>query len=96
MRRVYIVTYDICDQKRWRQVFKTMKGFGQHLQLSVFRCALSRMDYVKMTSKLSDVIKHDEDQVILIDLGAVGDKPIKSVQAMGKPLLEPSTGSQIV
>ena len=39
--RLYIVAYDIADQKRWRRVFRTMKGFGRWLQLSVFQCRLS-------------------------------------------------------
>ena len=40
--RTYIVTYDIADARRWRRVFKTMNGFGEWLQLSVFQCRLSR------------------------------------------------------
>jgi len=39
-RRVYIVAYDISHPKRLRRVFRTMKVYGQHLQLSVFRCDL--------------------------------------------------------
>ena len=40
--RTYIVTYDISDTRGWRRVFKTMNGFGEWLQLSVFQCQLSR------------------------------------------------------
>ena len=40
--RTYIVTYDISDARRWRRVYKTMTGFGEWLQLSVFQCRLSR------------------------------------------------------
>ncbi|MCY4239233.1 MAG: CRISPR-associated endonuclease Cas2 [Rhodospirillaceae bacterium] len=40
--RIYIVTYDISDTRRWRRVFKTMHGFGEWLQFSVFQCRLSR------------------------------------------------------
>ena len=41
MRNVYLVTYDIRDDRRLRAVFKVMSGFGQHVQYSVFRCELS-------------------------------------------------------
>jgi CRISPR-associated protein Cas2 len=34
--RLYIITYDISDDRRWRRVFKLMKGYGRWLQLSVF------------------------------------------------------------
>lgn len=27
--RLFIVTYDISDQKRWRRVFKAMHGYGE-------------------------------------------------------------------
>ena len=37
--RLYIVAYDISEPKRWRHVFKTMKGYGHWVQLSV-RCLL--------------------------------------------------------
>jgi len=33
--RLFIVTYDISDAKRWRRVFKVMHGYGEWLQLSV-------------------------------------------------------------
>lgn len=35
------VTYDICQDKRLARVHKTMRGFGDHLQYSVFECQLT-------------------------------------------------------
>jgi len=35
-QHLYIVTYDISDQRRWRKVFNLLKGYGEWLQLSVF------------------------------------------------------------
>lgn len=85
MRRLYVVTYDISDPKRWRKVFKTMKGFGQHIQLSVFRCDLTDMERIRMTAALSELIHHGEDQVILVDLGASEGRDHR-VEAIGRPL----------
>ena len=48
MRRLYLVAYDICDPKRLRKVFKTMRGFGEHLQFSVFQCDLTPMARVDL------------------------------------------------
>lgn len=84
MRRLYIVTYDICDPKRLRRVFKTMKGFGEHLQLSVFQCDLPPVDMVKMRAALTDILHHTEDQVLIIDLGPTEGRPIKSIEALGR------------
>jgi CRISPR-associated endonuclease Cas2 len=44
----YLVTYDISDDTRLRQVFKTMKGFGDHVQYSVFRCSLTKTEMTEM------------------------------------------------
>jgi CRISPR-associated protein Cas2 len=78
MRRLYIVTYDICDPKRLRRVFKTMKGFGTHLQLSVFQCDLPAVDIMKMRAALTEIIHHTEDQVLIIDLGPTEARPIRA------------------
>src|ERR1035438_4086458 len=36
LRISYLICYDICDDKRLRKVFQTMRGYGDHLQYSVF------------------------------------------------------------
>lgn len=89
MRSAYIVSYDITDQKRWRKVFKTMHGFGSRVQYSVFRCELSEADKVRMKAKLDRLIHHDEDQIIVIDIGPApgrGDHCIDSIGRAMKPI----------
>jgi CRISPR-associated protein Cas2 len=83
MRRHYLVTYDICDAKRLRRVFKTMKGFGAHLQLSVFQCDLPEIDVVRMKAALTEIIDQREDQVLIIDLGSTESHPVKRIESMG-------------
>ena len=41
MRTTYLVSYDIADDKRLKQVFKVCKNYGNHLQYSVFECDLN-------------------------------------------------------
>ncbi|WP_447863117.1 CRISPR-associated endonuclease Cas2 [Nitrospira calida] len=84
MRRLYIVAYDICDPKRLRRVYRTMKGFGAHLQLSVFQCDLPEIDVIKMKAALAEVINHQEDHVLIVDLGPTEGRPIKSIESLGK------------
>ncbi len=86
MRRVCIVSYDISDSRRWRQVYRTMRGFGQHLQLSVFSCDLTPAQRITMIAALERAIDRDEDQVLLIDLGPSQARPIHQVEALGRPL----------
>ena len=81
--RTYIVAYDIADSKRWRRVFKTMHGFGEWLQLSVFQCRLSRRRRVELETQLRDIIKIGEDHILLIDIGP-SDKTDVAVMSIGK------------
>lgn len=83
VRRCYVVAYDIADPKRLRQVYKTMKGFGTHLQLSVFQCDLPDIDLMRMKAAISDIIHHKEDQVLIIDLGPTESHPIKRFESLG-------------
>ena len=83
MRNSYIVTYDISDDKRFRQVFKTMRNFGDHLQYSVFECQLTRMDRVRLRAELAQIIHHD--QVLFIDLGPAEGRGDRVITALGKP-----------
>lgn len=83
MRLLYIVTYDVCDDKRLRHVFRTMRGYGDHMQYSVFRCELSDRERVELMGKLSEIIKHDEDQVLLFPLGPAGGARETGVHTVG-------------
>ncbi|MFC1464992.1 MAG: CRISPR-associated endonuclease Cas2 [Candidatus Brachytrichaceae bacterium NZ_4S206] len=84
MRTLYIITYDISDDRRWRRVFKLMQGYGDRLQYSVFRCALSDRERIELTEKLSSTIKHTEDQVLFIPLGPVGGLDEQRIYAVGR------------
>ena len=81
--RTYIVTYDIANSRRWRRVFKTMNGFGEWLQLSVFQCRLSRRRRAELETKLREIIKTGEDHVLVIDIGPI-DKTDLAVESIGK------------
>jgi CRISPR-associated protein Cas2 len=66
---LYIVAYDIADPKRWRAIFKLMKGYGEWLQLSVFQCRLSARRHAEMASLLDQLIHHGDDHVVIMDMG---------------------------
>ncbi len=66
---IYVVVYDISDQKRWRRVFRLMNGYGEWLQLSVFQCRLNRQRHAELVALLDGMIHHDEDHVVVMDMG---------------------------
>jgi len=85
MRSTYLVTYDIRNDKRLRKVFKTMRDFGDHLQYSVFECQFNPIDLAKCRHALSEIIKHNEDQVLFINLGPSEGRGERAISALGQP-----------
>jgi CRISPR-associated protein Cas2 len=83
--RLYIVTYDIGDDRRWRRVFKLMHGYGRWLQLSVFQCRLSAYRRAEMARRLEEAIHARDDHVLILDLGPA-DKVDPLVESLGKTL----------
>lgn len=85
MRGSYLVCYDICDDKRLRKVFQTMRAWGDHLQYSVFECQLTDTDLVRLRAELSQIIQHREDQVLFVYLGPAEGRGERVISAIGKP-----------
>ncbi|WP_462326089.1 CRISPR-associated endonuclease Cas2 [Desulfoplanes sp.] len=85
MRNIYIVSYDICEDKRLRRVYKLMRGFGDRIQYSVFLCELSGIEKVDLQARLSDILKNDEDQVLFIPLGPPNGQHVRGIKSIGLP-----------
>jgi CRISPR-associated protein Cas2 len=83
MRRHYVVTYDISDDRRRTEVFKTLLGFGDHAQFSVFFCELNERELVILRAKLRGAIHHREDQVLIVDLGLAKHPLEDGVEVLG-------------
>lgn len=93
--RLYIVTYDIRDPARWRLVFKTMHGYGDWLQLSVFQCRLTRVRHAELIADLDGLIHHADDHVLIMDLGPA-DAVEPRVTSLGKDFNPVSKDTVIV
>jgi CRISPR-associated protein Cas2 len=81
--RLYIVAYDISDDRRWRRVYKLMKGYGRWLQLSVFQCRLTARRRAEMARRLEELIHGRDDHVLILDLGSA-EKVELRVESLGK------------
>lgn len=77
----YMVSYDISDPKRLRKVATVCEDFGVRKQYSVFLCRLSATDFVRLRSRLYDVIALEKDQVLFIPLCA---KCVQGIEALGR------------
>ncbi|EJL44965.1 CRISPR-associated endoribonuclease Cas2 1 [Brevibacillus agri] len=88
MRQFVLVSYDIADQKRWRKVFKLMKGQGEHVQYSVFLCQLTEIQQAKLKVSLAELVHHGEDQVMFVKIGPVTrDQLDKRISTVGREFL---------
>ncbi len=85
MRFSYLICYDICDDKRLRKVFQIMRGYGDHLQYSVFECQLTPSDVARCRGELNRIINDAEDQVLFVNLGPAEGRGDRVITALGKP-----------
>ncbi|MGI8551290.1 MAG: CRISPR-associated endonuclease Cas2, partial [Dehalococcoidia bacterium] len=69
VRNRYLVCYDVADPKRLTRVHKTMLGFGDWLQFSVFACDLTAQRRVELLMALTGLINVREDRIMILDLG---------------------------
>lgn len=95
MRTAFLVTYDICHPKRLRRVFRILRGFGDHLQFSVFRCELTDMELVELRAQLRRAIHHHEDQVLFVLIGPVEGRGGRSITSLGRKYEPPLRGAII-
>lgn len=72
---LYIVTYDVADDKRWRRLFRLMHGYGEWLQLSVFQCRMTRARQIELVQRIEAILHREEDHLLMLDIG-----PAENVQ----------------
>ncbi len=91
----YFVIYDIACQKRWRQIYRLMQGYGEWVQLSVFQCRLTKAQSIQLREELRQAMLMGEDHVMMIDVG-----PAESVNPkvfnMGKRTFEAITRQALI
>ena len=89
MKTRYIVTYDISSDERRTTLFKLLRGYGQHLQFSVFQCDLTDRARATLVARMHGVIDLDEDQVLVINLGPVDGRASSCIDSIGRRYVPP-------
>jgi CRISPR-associated protein Cas2 len=89
MRKRYLWSYDISDDKRRDKVFKTLCDHGEHVQFSVFFCELSTRELIELRSTLDAELHHGEDQLLILDLGPAARSLTECLEVLGKPYKPP-------
>lgn len=66
-RRWRLVCYDIRDPKRYRHAHRLLKGYGEAVQYSIFRCRLDDRQMAQLRWELSQVLD-EADSLLILDL----------------------------
>lgn len=75
-----VVAYDIANDPRRLRVMKMLKGYGMHVQESVFECDLKPPVYRQMVKRLLELINLAEDNVRLYHLCG---QDVERIEQMG-------------
>ncbi len=65
---LYVVCYDVSDDRRRAKVHAILSGYGAWTQYSLFECYLTRQELVLLRARLADVMHHREDTIRLYAL----------------------------
>ncbi len=68
MRRLYLIAYDVCDQRRLNKVREVLKAYSTGGQKSVYECWLTPAELAEVTETLQGLIEATEDRVHIITL----------------------------
>jgi CRISPR-associated protein Cas2 len=63
MKRLWVVSYDIADDRRLRRVAQLLEAVGSRVEFSVFECSLDLQDVASLRERLSLEIDAEADSV---------------------------------
>ncbi len=68
MKKCYLISYDISDEKRLRKMAKLLEEYGYRVQKSVFVCFLTEFMYETLRQKIKLLIDLHQDRVRIYQL----------------------------
>ncbi len=61
----FLISYDVHDEKRLKQVARLLEGRGERLQFSVFRCFLNKRELQRLRWELSRIMDPSDDLLVV-------------------------------
>lgn len=68
MRRLYLIAYDITEEKRLNRVRYLLKGYSTGGQKSVYECFVTEGEVGIILSRLNMLIEPEEDRVHIFSI----------------------------
>jgi CRISPR-associated protein Cas2 len=62
-RTLYVIAYDIPSDRRRRKVHKSLCGYGQWTQYSLFECHLNRKELLLLRERLDKLLDPEHDSL---------------------------------
>ncbi len=63
MNQMFVVCFDVCDDKRLRRIAREIGNFGARVQKSVFECHLDDSELAALQQRLARLLNEKEDNV---------------------------------
>ena len=60
-KRWYLVSYDIRNHNRWREAHKVLKGIGERVHYSLFRCRVTKTEMEALRWQLEQILEEEDD-----------------------------------
>lgn len=64
-RHWHLITYDVRDPKRLKQVAKKLESYGTRIQYSVFRVRVDNQGLEKLHWELSQIMDKEDDLLVI-------------------------------
>lgn len=61
----HLISYDVREPRRLRQVAKLLEGYGTRVQYSVFRCRLDPLALEKLHWDLNRIMEPEDDLLVI-------------------------------
>ena len=84
-RTLYVIAYDISSDRRRRKVHKSLCGFGQWTQYSIFECHLNRKELLLLRERLDQLLDPEHDSLRFYPLC---ESCVGKVETVGSPAPE--------
>ena len=76
---LYVITYDMPDNRRRTKVHKILSGVGAWTQYSLFECYLNEKELLTLRAKLDKILNVEEDSVRFYPLCAGCVKKVETI-----------------
>ncbi|MFN5747850.1 MAG: CRISPR-associated endonuclease Cas2 [Pseudanabaena sp.] len=90
---LYVVIYDVSDDKRRKRVLNLLEGYGRRVQFSAFECLLNDRKFEELRVRLAKVVKMSDDSVRFYPISR---HTLGQVVIWGEPPLSQPPSSVIV